>query len=144
MHRKLIDHIIDHGTSDNMHTLRKLVCRMVDRMKTLDHDEYENIEYELYKIAHGNHLNEELAREWVSKMVNKDGTHGEHWSMEQTQQYNDRHDKYEWYAIMNMKYSDHYNSKFTTNDYVELAKDWFNDPDANECKTLKYYMLVIR
>lgn len=144
MHRKLISQIIEQGTSDNMHKLEEIMCKTIDKLKMNDHDAYKEIEYELYKIVHGRHLNEDLAKEWVAKMIHKDGTHDEHWTIDQTQQYNDKHDKYEWYAIMNMMYSDHYTSKFSTNDYVELTKDWFNDPDAHEGKTLRYYMLVVR
>ena len=42
-----------------------------------------------------------------------------------------------------MMYSDYYNQKFDTNKYIELAKDWLNDKDVGDGKTLKYYMLVV-
>lgn len=144
MHRKLISQIVERGTSDNMHKLKEIMCKMIDKLKMNDHDAYKEIEYNLYTIINGYHLNEELAKQWVADMVNKDGTHGEHWSIDQTQQYNDRHNKYEWYAIMNMMYSDYHNPKFNVTDYAEMAKNWFNDPDAHEGKTLRYYMLVVR
>lgn len=144
MHRNLITKIVEHGSNDDMHKLKHIMCKVVDKLKILDYDDYKEAEYELYKIALGKHLNEELAKEWTSKMINKDGTHGEHWTIDQTQQFNSKYDKYDWYAILNMHYSDYYNPKFSTSDYVEMTKDWFNDQDADECKTLKYYMLVVR
>jgi hypothetical protein len=144
MHRKIISHIIDHGTSEHMHELKDVLCKTIDKLKVIDHDTYKEIEYCLYKIAYGERLSEELAKVWVASMKNKDGTHGEHWSITQTEQFNTNCDKYEWYAVLNMMYSDYYSSKFTTADYVELARNWFNDPDASEGKTLKYYMLVVR
>lgn len=60
-------------------------------------------------------------------MENKDGTKGEHWTYEQVVQLvKDKGIKYDpcdFYAALNMIYSDHYNSKFDTSVYVELAKD---------------------
>ena len=44
---------------------------------------------------------------------------------------------------MNMVYSDYYNSKFDINTYIELARDWMNDTDVGEGKTLKYYLHVV-
>ena len=76
-------------------------------------------------------------------MENKDGTKGQHWSVDQTSQYAGEFNKWDWYAVMNMMYSDYYNQKFDTNTYVELAKDWLNDKDVGYGKTLKYYMLVV-
>lgn len=63
-------------------------------------------------------------------MENKDGTRGQHWTMEQTSQFADGFNKYDFYAALNMIYSDYYNPKFDTNTYVELAKDWLCDEDA--------------
>ena len=47
-------------------------------------------------------------------------------------------------AITNMMYSDYYNPKFDTEVYVTLANDWLEDPDVDDGKTLKYYMLIVR
>lgn len=60
-------------------------------------------------------------------MSNKDGTHGPHWSIEQTRQVqrerNIAADEWDFYAILNMMYSDYYNPKFDTGTYIDLAKD---------------------
>jgi hypothetical protein len=76
-------------------------------------------------------------------MENKDGSKGEHWTIEQTSQFAGKHDKNDWYAVQNMTFSDFYNPKFDTNTYVELANDWIDDEDVGEGKTLKYYMYVV-
>ena len=80
-------------------------------------------------------------------MQNKDGTKGGHWTWEQVAQVHKERkmeeDESELYVILNMMYSDYYNPKFDTNIYLEMAKDWIHDPDAPECKTLKYYYYII-
>lgn len=58
-------------------------------------------------------------------------------------QFSVKADSNDWYAVLNMVYSDYYNAKFDTATYVQLAKDWIEDKDVTGCKTLKYYMYVI-
>ena len=76
-------------------------------------------------------------------MQNKDGTTGEHWSYEQTSPLAEQYDKWDFYAVLNMIYSDYYNPRFDTNTYISLAKDWLNDKDVGSGKTLRYYMYVV-
>ena len=143
MHRTLIPKIIEEAKPENMACLEHVMIDMVDCLKIVDHDMYKHVEHKLYRMVYGNHLSAELAHKWVSKMKNKDGTTGPHWTMEQTNAYAGTHDKNDWYAVMNMMYSDHYNPKFDTTTYVELARDWINDADVEEGKTLRYYMHVV-
>ncbi len=143
MHKILIPKIIESGTPEDMECLEEMMIKMIDHLKIIDHDMYENIEHKLYKLVYGSHLSKELAYKWVSKMENKDGTHGEHWSMEQTSQYAGSHDVNDWYAVLNMVYSDYYNPNFNTNTYIELAKDWLEDEDIEHNKLLKYYFYVV-
>ena len=143
MYRILIPKIVETGSADDMTCLEHIMVEMIDRLKAIDHDMYKHVEHKLYKMVHGEHLNKELAHKWVSKMENKDGTKGPHWSFEQTSQYAGNIDKYDWYAIMNMMYSDYCNSRFDTTTYVELAKDWFGDKDVDNGKTLNYYLHVV-
>lgn len=144
MHRELIDKLIAEGTSEDMECLRHILINLIDELSYTDRDKYKKIEYKLYKKVYGEHLNEDLAKCWVSGMENKDGTKGEHWTLEQTSSFAGNYNKYDFYAVLNMVYSDYYNSKFDTNTYVDLAKDWLNDSDVPEGKTLKYYMLIVR
>ena len=143
MHTKLIDKIINDGTTKDMEHLKDIFIEVIDDLKHKDYDEYKEVEHRLYKIVYGDNLNDELAHKWVKSMKNKDGTVGEHWSVDQTSQYAGMHHKYDWYAIMNMMYSDYYSPRFDTNTYVDLAKDWFNDKDGHHSKTLDYYLDII-
>lgn len=142
MHKKIIKQIIENGNKEQMQNLEKVLIDAVDKLKNDNIEDYKEIKLELYKILYGNHLNEDLANEWVSHMENKDGTYGEHWTFEQTNQFAGNHNKYDFYAILNMMYSDFYNPRFDTSNYLELTRDWFNDKDGPEGKTLKYYMLI--
>ena len=101
-----------------MEYIECLLDDFVHDLKTENYTEYKSLELDLYKMAYGEHLNEELALEWVSEMENKDGTKGQHWSVGQTSQYAGEFNKCDWYAVMNMMYSDYYNQKFDTNTYI--------------------------
>lgn len=143
MHRKLIKEIIVGKSNASMQELECITVHMIDELKEKDYDAYKRVEHKLYKLVYGEHLNEELATEWVSSMENKDGTHGEHWSKSQTDQFAGSHDKWDWYAAMNMAYSDYYNPKFDTNNYIELANDFVDDKDVTKGKLFRYYFYVV-
>ena len=125
MHIELIDKIIKNGSNEDMECLRKILIDLISDLKYTDYDKYKKIELKLYKRVYGEHLNEELAKSWVADMENKDGTKGEHWSIEQTNQYAGSYNKYDFYAVLNMVYSDFYDEKFSINDYIkfELFQD---------------------
>ena len=148
MHREHIKHIIEHGTTSQMVELRDVIVNIVDYLKCNDYDEYLCTEYEINKIAHNGHIGEDVAKCWVGKMQNKDGTRGEHWSMEQVANViKEKGIKYEltdFYTVLNMMYSDYYNSRFDTATYIDLAKDWLEDKDIEGCKLLKYYYFVTK
>lgn len=144
MHKKMIKQLIARGRQEDMEYLEELLDDVICDLKTTNYNWYSNIELDMYKRLYGYHLTEELAREWVSGMENKDGTKGQHWSIEQTNQFANGFDKNDFYATLNMMYSDYYNPKFDTDIYVELAKDWLNDKDVGEGKTLCYYWKVVK
>ena len=52
-------------------------------------------------------------------------------------------DPNDWYVVLNMVYSDMYNSKFDLGTYVTLAKDWLADKDVSSEKLLKYYYYIV-
>lgn len=147
MHRENIKHIITQGTQEQMHEMREVFEELISHLKVRDHAMYQVTEYCLHKIAHNGHLGEHLARHWVSKMKNKDGSCGEHWSWDQVgtvmRERNIKHDHSDFYATLNMVYSDDYNSKFDIITYVDLARSWLEDEDVGDDKLLKYYFFVV-
>ena len=142
MHRTLMRKIISDGKTENMEKLECVMVEALDYLKMFDEDVYDQAEYKLYKMAYGDHLSRELAEKWVGSMKNDDGTIGGHWTYEQTSQHAGSYDKNDWYAVLNMIYSDNYMPKFETSTYIDLAKKWFEDKDARPDKTLRYYWYV--
>lgn len=86
----------------------------------------------------------EEAKDYVRHFVNKDGTTGAHWTMEQTKSYQATHEEVEdlnpicFYVAMNMMYSDYYQPERKTDTYAILAKDFLEDEDAPKDKLKRY------
>lgn len=148
MIKKDIRHIIESGKREDMEKLTYIVDELLEELKEKDEHEYKHIAYKVHKIAYGGHLGRELAEKWCMEMENKDGSHGSHWTWEQTEevrkQYAPQQEASDFYAVMNMVYSDYYNQRFDTATYIQLALDWLNDKDVGGCKTLKYYYKIVK
>ena len=142
--KEMIHAIVEHGRPEDMDCLSEILTDLIYDLKHTDRGYYHAIEYKLHTMAYGEHLTEDMAKDWVAHMSNKDGSCGEHWTMEQTNQYAGQHHHADFYAVLNMMYSDYYSSKFTTEEYVHLANDWLNDKDVPYGKTLRYYMYVVK
>lgn len=114
---------------------------------------------ELYEHAYGNKLSNEVITDWVKSMAVTDGSereHGQKWSVDQCYEVGqkigfdfNKHSKYDWYAVMNMMYSDNFKTAkaFSLHDdpmfYARLAKDWLCDSDAMKNKLFNYYFSVV-
>lgn len=94
----------------------------------------------------------EDADEWTEKMKNADGSTGRHWNFEQTEQVRRQHgydcDPAEFYAAINMMYSDYYKigKEFNLNSvdfYAAMAHAFLDDEDAGEDKLAKYYECIV-
>lgn len=92
------------------------------------------------------------ADEWTEKMKNADGSTGRHWNFEQTEQVRRQHgydcDPAEFYAAINMMYSDYYKigKEFNLNSvdfYAAMAHAFLDDEDAGEDKLAKYYECIV-
>lgn len=97
------------------------------------------------------HLTHDEAEEWCDSMVNADGTKGAHWTMEQTEQVASQrgitYDKTDFWAIMNMMYSDFCkiaknHSVDTPGFYADMAKAFLEDSDAVDGKAYAYWMCI--
>lgn len=96
-------------------------------------------------------FDEHKAKEWVGRMKNNDGTTGEHFKAEQTEQMRNAHcpdcDKMEFWAAMNMMYSDYCDVAKKMNIdrpdfYAHMAKAFLMDKDAGEEKMAKYMKYI--
>ena len=98
-------------------------------------------------------FNKEMAMEWASQMENADGSKGPHWTMDQVKTVMAQHkvqcDPYEFFAALNMVYSDYsaVAKKMNVNTmdfYVCMAKAFLDDKDAGEDKLARYYEYVVK
>lgn len=89
--------------------------------------------------------------DWVAAMENADGTHGGHWTMEQTEQVRKQKkidcDPLMFFAAMNMMYSDYCKAVEIANAssvvlYVYMAKAFLDDKDAMPHKLARYYHYI--
>ena len=99
----------------------------------------------------GRRMDLETAKNWVRGMKNSDGSSGGHWTYEQTyqmmKQRNIDCDPVEFYAVMNMLWSDYGKvaEKHNVSNleyWSEMAKAFLMDKDAGEGKTMAYYECV--
>ena len=97
-------------------------------------------------------LEEATIQDWMARLQNTDGTTGPHWSMDQTtqamRQRNVDCDPLEFWAAMNMMYSDYLPvaKKANANNidfYVNMARAFLDDKDAREGKLARYYDAVV-
>ena len=142
VHTDLIKH-----ASDTQ--LRDFTTMVLDKIKMRNKDFYDELEMSLYKDMYGNHFSDWLLTRALKCMKNKDGTEGGHWNLEQTtsvaKQYGikfDTFNEYDWNYVLNMIYSDYYQSNYDTSRYIEMAKDFIMDKDAPSGKAFKYYMAM--
>lgn len=120
--------------------------KIMSAIKKYDEDMYNCLVLKMHKDIYGCHFSESLAKKAVKNMKNFDGTVGEHWTIEQTtnllSQYNIQANKYDWYYIMNMLYSDAGNV-FNGNlvNYVKFAEAvYLKDVDGGDGKIFREYM----
>ncbi len=102
------------------------------------------------------HMDMEMARMWVSSMINTDPekSHGEKWDFEQAKPYllqagiKEEHLPGAW-AVMCSLYSDYYmvfknhGVNQTPEFYADLTKAWLWDEDAKDNKVMNYYCYVV-
>ena len=89
-------------------------------------------------------LTEDTAKVYVNQMSNKDGSVGEHWTLDQVKSYMNSHAEYasmnplDFYVAINMMFSDYYKPAYTTDNYAAMAKDFIADKDAPSNKVVRY------
>ena len=94
------------------------------------------------------------AEKWTRNMESEDGSKGAHWSMEQVKmlmtQKGITTDPWEFFAAINAMYSD-YSKVFKKHGigdkidlYVDLAKAFIDDKDAQPDKLARYYQYIVK
>ena len=98
-------------------------------------------------------MDKRQAENWTRHMKNEDGSTGARWTFDEVHKVMQQHDvdcdPVEFYAVMNMLYSD-YGKVFKKHDvatmqfYVDMAKAFLEDDDAVKNKLEQYYKYVVR
>jgi len=132
----------------NTQQLKNFLFEAFSRLKSYDKTLYDEMELELYESVYGNHFNEWLLNKAKEEMENEDGTKGEHWKLEETNEVAKQHNiafnnfnQYDFNYVMNMLYSDYCHIINDTTTYVRMAKAFLCDKDGIDGKAFKYYIM---
>lgn len=136
------------GDDAKERAMEEILCDALEKLKVHCPELFYSTLYKLHCVLYGGHFDEALAKLAVSKMENVDGSTGEHWTMDQTNQFAEQQDikhKADFYYVMNMLYSDF--AKAVGNDtgiYIRMAKSYICDPDAAPSKVLDIWVAQMR
>lgn len=140
---------MQHATAEQNDMAFDVVQDFADTVQKQFPNTYNKYMNRFKEIYHNhNDLTEMEAMDAVSKLKNKDGTTGPHWSVEQVEKtipsYPELQNCPFWtlYYVLNMIYSDYYNPAFSVKTYILLAKDFIHDKDAPADKVRKYIELT--
>lgn len=130
MHKMSIKKLIEDNKIDS---LGDMLSELIDKVKYVDHDLYEEYDMKVYKCAYGEHISEKLLEKIYSDKISK------HWTKEQTTSVGrsvgvdfEKYSEYDFNYAMNYLYHTLYNSIGTTdaNSWGKMAKNWltYNNP----------------
>ena len=145
MIRKYIEIIGENRNVSDMQKLGDMLSEIIYETKESHHELYEKYKTELYEIAYGKKITEELADKWVKSMQ----PIGIHWTIDETtnamESMGYSFDKIDFYVVANMMYNDYYTLvKDDETLALKLAYDWLKDDDAKEHKLYQYWKYVIK
>lgn len=144
MIRKYIEKIGENKNIEDMKKLGDMLAEIIEYTKESHHEIYEEYKMELYEMAYGKKINEEMAEKWVKEMK----PIGVHWTIEDTtnamQSLGYNFDRVDFYVVANMMYNDYFDLvKDDETLALKLAKDWLDDVDAKKDKLYCYWKYVI-
>ena len=145
MIRKYIEKIGENRNVEDMKKLGDMLTEIIYSTKESHPEIYKEYKMELYEMAYGKKVNEEMAEKWVKEMK----PIGMHWTMEETTNamrslgYN--FDSVDFFVVANMMYNDYYDLvKEDETLALKLAKVWLDDVDAKENKLYCYWKHIIK
>lgn len=135
---------VNHGSTEDMVALGKMIADFVSNIETqLPETVHQLLQHMSYYLAPFKYR--DRVEDIVSKFTNEDGTTGAHWDWNTVSKVaHEEHieDINKFYYVLNMMYSDYYNSSFTDKDYIRMAKQFCEDKDAPVDKVIKYYRIT--
>lgn len=145
MIRKYIEKIGENRNIEDMEKLGDMLSEIIYDTKEEHPEIYKKYKTELYEMAYGKKINEDMAEKWVKDMKPV----GMHWTMEETtnamQSLNYNFDKVDFFVVANMMYNDYYDLvKEDETLALKLAKDWLSDVDVKEDKLYFYWKYIVK
>lgn len=145
MIRKYIEKIGDNRNAEDMEKLGDMLSEIIYSTKDSHPEIYEKYKIELYEMAFGKKVSEEMAEKWVKNMKPV----GMHWTIEETtnamQNLGYNMDKVDFFVVANMMYNDYYDVvKENEEMALKLAKDWLNDVDSVDNKLYCYWKNIVK
>jgi hypothetical protein len=140
--REYIERIIDNGDIEKMHELSEMLEELL--CEVTDEDLKKDYEMELYEMAYGRKLNQELAEKIVRKMK----PYGERWTLNDARdiqmQFGTHEDDIDFYVVLNSAYND-FRDIFQDNidNYVRYTIDFIKDEDAKADKVFIYFTTLV-
>lgn len=143
-----IRRLVEHGETSYENCERLVMLHKALKCLEGDHGDAAYV-----RCGTGENLTKAQAAAWVAEMENADGTHGGHWSMEQTEAVRKQRgiecDPFMFYAAMNMMYSDYCKAAEKTGAtsvdfYAYMAKAFLDDKDAAPNKLARYYHCIVK
>lgn len=148
---EIIQRIVDNGRIEDMRTLSDMLEDTLEELQNYDKECYDKYMMELYVLAYGKVLTDNMKREWVKKMrpMSK-------WTEEEVKnivsQYGFEVPYMSAFVILNMLYSDMESAFGDGNDeeslkrYLRGTRDWYFDEDAKvdgEEKLFNYKKYIV-
>jgi hypothetical protein len=145
MLRKYIEKIGESKNVKDMEKLGDMLSEIIYQTKESHHELYEKYKLELYEMAYGEKISEDMAEKWVKDMKPV----GLHWTLEETTnamyQLGYNFDKIDFFVVANMIYNDYYDIVKNEEEFaLKMAYDWLKDEDADEHKLYHYWKYVIK
>lgn len=141
--KKLIEKYLTSSKVEKMEHLTDKIDRFVEEVKINNKELAHEFLMKVDLLLNPN-FTKETAKYAVSRMMNKDGSKGEHWDYETTSKVvelkNLNFEKADFYYVLNLIYSDYYKPNRSDDTYIELACDFLCDIDAPEDKAKRYYI----
>ena len=140
---KIIQVIVDNGRIEDMKELSDMLEDTIEDVQQCHPEKFEEYQMQLYEMAYGCVLNEEMAKKIVHNMQ----PYGEKWTIEEAtniqRQRGLNYREPDFYTVINSGYND-YNDLFEEDieKYVKFANDFINDMDAKPDKVYLYYTII--
>lgn len=141
---KIIQVIVDNGRLEDMRELSDMLEDTIEDVQQCHPEKFEEYQMQLYEMAYGEILCDELKIEWVKNMRPE-----ARWNIEEIQDIYSRYaiemPLYSFFVIMNMLYSDlgralgEVNNNDSLTRYIQATKDWYFDEDARNTQEAKLY-----